>query len=192
MVLTGDYEGTIIKIKAKKPGEECAQKVYYRFRMQSEELQYLKCVYTPSNNIFSSSFERNSYIDFRFNDYRTLDAGLIERMQAEKNIPIIVEKFHFLLITKAQVQVTASEQYTERSLNKELWNNYYSEFDPDNLIVANHWHKKTAGEGIKEVALLIKLKENVCTNITIGIYIIVLMMITVLFNVLSNWIWSML
>lgn len=158
--------------------------------MQADNLQELKSVYTPNNNILSSSFEKNSYIDFRFNDCRTLDAGLIEKLQKEENVPVVIEKFHFLLITKAQVQVAASEQYTERSLNKELWNNYYSGFDPDHLIVANHWHKKAGEKEIKEISLLIRLKENVCTNITIGIYLLILMVITIVFNCLSNWIWS--
>ena len=104
-----------------------------------------------------------------------MEAGLIEKLQKKENMPVFIEKFHFLLITRAQVQLSASEQYTERSLNKELWSNYYSGFDPNDLIVANHWHKKAGEKEIREVSLLIRLKENVCTNITISIYLFILM-----------------
>lgn len=185
-----DFEGTIVKIRVKKPGNDCkSHKIYYRLRMEAEVLQELKKVYTPGNNILLSSFEKNSYIDFRFNDGRTLEARLIEEMEEENNIPVFIEKFHFLLITKAQVQVTASEVYTERSLEKELWNAYYSKFGKKNLIVANHWHKKDES-GIRKISLLIKFRENVCTNGTILLYLIVLFFITVLFNGVSAFIWN--
>lgn len=189
--ITNDFEGTIIKIKAKKPEEDCAFKIYYRFRIETAALKEMKNVYTPTNNVLSSSFERYSYVDFRFNDYRTLDTGLIEEMQKKTNVSIFIEKFHFLLITKAQIQVMASEEYTERSLNKELWNAYYQDFGQENLIVANHWHKKAKEKEIKEVSLLIKFHENVCTNRTIAVYVLILFALTVLFNSISTWVWEL-
>jgi hypothetical protein len=181
-----EFDGSIIKIYTKDMNIDSQIKYYFRFRITSNNLESFIKKRQSSNWLLQSATSSNYFIDFRFNDRRSLDSSLLEYMDNIEKLGTVVgiNKIHFLLLTRADVDLftnTFIKTFTgERQLEKHIWKKYL-EYEPNNIIVANHW--KFAENNC---IIYIKFKVNKCNIKTILTYIFILFMLTVAFNTISS------
>ncbi len=152
--------------------------MYIRFRISSKKLFELAQEIKNKDFLFESAISLNKFIDFRFNDIRTLDTTLLQEMN-KKNAEMEFEKIHFLLMTKADVDIINSNS-AERLLEDNVWYKYMG-FNPKTFIVANHWRF----EGKKEFNLFIKLKLKRFSWFHLLAYLFIIIFISVIANVIS-------
>ncbi len=172
------YGGSIIKIDINELKLKIDTPMYIRFRISSKKLFELAQEIKNKDFLFESAISLNKFIDFRFNDIRTLDTTLLQEMN-KKNAEMEFEKIHFLLMTKADVDIINSNS-AERLLEDNVWYKYMG-FNPKTFIVANHWRF----EGKKEFNLFIKLKLKRFSWFHLLAYLFIIIFISVIANVIS-------
>lgn len=75
--------------------------------------------------------------------------------------------------------VTKNASLSERRLEKHIWEKYLGH-EPKEMIVANHWRLAD-----NNYVVYIKFNVNKCNIRTIFLYLVVLLLITLIFNLLS-------
>lgn len=180
------YNGTLLSISRPKQFEDSSTTEYYRLRIKSAcFFSMIKC-YSPQNILLQSAVSITEAIDFRFNDYRSLPASLLEEMRTGKSYQI--GKVHFLLITESDVDLLYSSiTPTARELEKEIWKNYYDQLSNTN-VVAYHWKFKseTKEKLIENCIMFVKTRVHKCNWKTILLYLLVAGSLAVLFNYISQ------
>lgn len=184
IALENNYGGTLISISFPDAlkGEELPS--YFRFRLKSKEFKQIIKRYKPDNIFFQSARTTLEAIDFRFNDYRSMDSSLLEMMRQGVNCSI--EKVHFLLLTEADVELHYySSQPTARELENKIWLSYFQELQ-NKSIVAYHWKfKKVTEDKLENCIMFVKTKIHKCNWKTVIAYIIALGILTIAFDYLS-------
>ena len=166
---------------------------YFRFRInipspEGEDAIVRK--YTPANTFLQSTFATTYIIDFRFNDNRSLPVSVSNAIIQKGNDFVGVSKLHFLLMTKAHVDVeTGAEGVSIRELERDIWDGYIGERFNSKDIVAYHTAKKSE---TKQWEFFAKLKVNNSTTQVVLTYLVALGVITTIFNVFSTWICKLL
>lgn len=165
-----------------------AGKVYVRFRLTIGNKTGLISSNDSRDKILTSALSREEVIDFRLNDYRTLDDKIRERISGDADDvcrPSSVT-IHTLLMANSSVDVDSFETLHEKRLLEggSSWKDYAPNGEPKE-IVAWHWKRKLdkAGEGYK---LYLKLKINVCNRGTIALYLLFLALFSVFTNAASD------
>ena len=101
---------------------------YLRFRIKTNRLFCFIHKYTPPKAYFlQSMFDVTYMIDFRYHNIRSLDKNLIEKFSEKENSIVPVNKLHFLLITKAYVNVEMNDDHSIRKLEDNVWKSYVNE-----------------------------------------------------------------
>lgn len=184
--LENKYGGTILSFNCSKKLSESPLPAYFRFRIQSKEFkQIIKC-YNPQKLFLQSAVSTTEAIDFRFNDYRSLQPTLLEEMRA--GISYSIGKVHFLLLTEADVDLQySSTNATARELENNVWKGYFKNLFKIN-IVAYHWKFVSAVDSklIENCIMFVKTKVHKCNWKTIMIYIAALGIFTLFFNFVSS------
>jgi len=183
--LENKFGGTLISIP-KPTSIESQLPIYFRFRIQSKMLKKIIKCYNPQNIFLQSAFSTIEAIDFRFNDYRSVDPSLLEQIRLQKSYNI--EKVHFLLVTEADVDLQySSGSETARELEKDVWKQYFSHIKSKN-VVAYHWKFKSDSSEklIGNCIMFVKTKVHKCNWITILLYLLVLGVTTLFFEFISR------
>ncbi|HEY5583241.1 MAG TPA: hypothetical protein VIK78_01975 [Ruminiclostridium sp.] len=180
------YDGTLLIINFPKTLRYIGLPSYFRFRIQSKCFNQIIKSYKPKNIFLQSAISAIEAIDFRFNDYRSLNPSLLEQMR--EGISYSIGKVHFLLLTEADVELQYSSMpSTARELEIKIWNGYFEDLCGKN-IVAYHWKFKKEYDNklIENCIMFVKTKVYKCNWLTIMMYIVSLGIFTIFFNYLSN------
>ena len=146
-------DGTILKIKTENiiktkdtiPNDSA---YYLRFRIRNQEFPFLIHKYSSPAKALQSIFNTTYMIDFRYHNVRSLDKTLIEKFSEKGNSPVNVTSLHFLLMTKAYVDVTNSDFKSVRKIEQDVWKNYVDGQDTNDLVAYHYAHKaKNASNG---------------------------------------------
>ena len=139
-------DGTILKIKTDKiikaKTTVSNDSTYYlRFRIKNKELPFLIHNYSSPAKALQSMFNTTYMIDFRYHNVRSLDKTLIEKFSEKGNSPINVTSLHFLLMTKAYVDVSNSDFKSVRKIEQDVWKSYVDGQDTNDLVAYHYAHK---------------------------------------------------
>ena len=180
------YDGTVISFECLDELANLNIPIYFRLRITSYNFRQIIKPYKPHNIFLQSAISIIEAIDFRFNDYRSLNSSLLEEMR--NSISYKIGKVHFLLLTEADVDLQYSlAGVTARELENKVWNGYFDNIFNKN-IVAYHWRfsSETSNKLIENCIMFVKTKVYRCNIKTIIIYILILGVLTVLFNYISH------
>lgn len=114
---------------------------YFRFRIKGCPLDFLIHEYSSRSKVLQSLFNVTYMIDFRYHNIRSLDNSLIERFHEKENQIVKVKALHFLLMTKAYVDVTGRAFSNVRKIESEVWKDYVGGQDTTDLL-AYHFADK--------------------------------------------------
>lgn len=130
-------------------------------------------------------------VDFRFDDLRSLPEAISNKIISTNTDFVPVSKLHFLLMTKAHVDVeTGARDISLRELENATWDNYIDKKFDTKDVVAYHCAEKKIDKSIKQWEFFAKIKVNNSTWRVVALYLLVLAIITISFNLLSNWLWD--
>ena len=195
--------GTIIKIPTEnittsheKSSTATDSDTYYlRFRIHHSSLQTMIHQYEPWTRRILGAVDATNMIDFRYNNVRSLDRTLIEQFYRTGNKRIQVKSLHFLLMTKAYIDVESQTISSVRKLETNVWSDYICDDKKRNLedIVAYHHsfkpkQNKQNGEKQNEnfltsAEIFLKIRK---TKTKIVYYVIVAVLISIFSSFLSS------
>ncbi|MBQ8847457.1 MAG: hypothetical protein IJ003_00765 [Candidatus Gastranaerophilales bacterium] len=187
------YDGTVISINLTNKSfieNEC---YYFRLRFNSKKLN--KIVESKSDDLFLNSIgTENNFIDFRLNNWRSLNnSSLKERIQNESIKQYCIKKINFFLMTEGKIDVNSLTKKSERKLENEIWEKY-TEKKIDNVIIASQWQDKisenTKVKNIESFNVYAKFKYQLCTPSIIINYILIFAIINVLYSLLYNYLFT--
>lgn len=158
-------DGTILKIKTsniisgRRTDSETFPTYYLRFRIKNHPLSFLIHQYSSPVSALQSIFHTTYMVDFRYHNIRSLDKTLIEKFSEEGNHRVNVSELHFLLMTKAYVDVTDATFKSIRTIERNVWKNYVDNRDTTDLVAYHYAHKpKERGENIPSSELFAKFR----------------------------------
>lgn len=169
---------------------------YFRFRIALSDSEINSSIvrsYKPKNTFLQSTFATTYIVDFRFNDIRSLPDDISSTIIKTGNSFVDVTKLHFFLMTKAHVDVeTGDKDNSLRELELNVWDDYVAKKFETKDIVAYHC-SKTPGKPdtfISQWEFFAKLRVNNSTFCVLATYLLALGFITIVFNIISSWICS--
>lgn len=124
-------------------------KYYLRFRIRHKNLAYMIHQYTPPHSQLFGFFDSTYMIDFRYHNVRSLDKTLIEEFYRSENAIVNVKSLHFLLMTKAYIDVESQYLSNVRKLETDVWCEYIDRENSHDLedILAYHHALKPKPKG---------------------------------------------
>jgi hypothetical protein len=179
-----NFEGTIVTINLPKQD----QRIYLRYRIKGKFINSLSTISKPTNAILESAFSEIEMIDFRVNEIRDLNLSLLEGINKKL---LKIEKLHFFFICSNDEEVVGNHQpfLSCRNLENYRWNNYVDLPNTDKQIyLAYHWKEKAK----ESVSILIKSKYERNNLKTIFKYAIFALVIAVVIELFSNWLYDVL
>lgn len=180
------FEGTLLSITIPDKLSNDDETIYFRCRIQSKEFCKVIKSYNPKNVFLQSAISIIEAIDFRFNDYRSLNSSLLELMR--KGVSYSIGKVHFLLLTEADVEISfSSVTAIARELETNIWNGYFSPLSGKS-IVAYHWKfkREDSNKLIENCIMFVKTKVHKCNFVTIIVYLLSLSTITLFLTWLAK------
>lgn len=190
-----DPSGTLITIELDYQG---SRDLYIRFRVLGEYPQKLSFIDKPPNAIFQSAFYRTDTIDFRLNEMRVLPNKFIENMKSNGKV-FAFSKIHFFFICTSKEEWFFSQlPYANcRILESNKWNSYAEGTavtknactPPESKvpILAYHWKSATKDDQlISDFNILIKTKFEQNVFRTIGIFLVVGLLLSLITEVLGS------
>ena len=142
ITINNKYEGTILTIKlSERKNLKENQMYYFRFRSTAKSLN--KFIEKRTNlNLLNALLTENDFIDFRLNDWRSLNNdSLIEHVRNSKIKDYCLEKVNFFVMTNGSIEIISNTKKSERKLEKGVWENYI-QFDNHQVILAHQWQQK--------------------------------------------------
>ncbi len=183
-MISHDYEGTIIKIDLSKADATILGKCYLRFRIKCKEIGPVIYEQHEKWQLFSSAITKTEVIDFRINEDRNYPKDLREIIQNEFSL----KKVHFLIMTNSNDLFNSNNaDYSCRSLEPELWNDYINNNKLDNMVA---YHLKTKAErdgSIDSFNSLVTIKYRHTSIIRILVYLAFIILLELLSNAIYDW-----
>lgn len=138
--------GTILTIKTDKIiyRREATDKndtYYFRFRVKGIPMDFLIHKYSPPHFVLQSLFHTTCMVDFRYHNIRSLENSLIEKFYEKSHHIVHVESLHFLLMTKAYMDVSSNSFNSVRKIEYQVWRDYVNGHDTKDLV-AYHFSDK--------------------------------------------------
>lgn len=207
-IVQSDYEdGVCLEIDVDKIRQQVASipnaqftendVFYFRFRVKIPDPKQNNTIvrkYTPQNSFLQSTLATTYIVDFRFDDLRSLPEAISSKIITSGTDFVPVSKLHFLMMTKAHVDVeTGARDISLRELEYKTWDNYIgNKFDTKD-VVAYHCAEKVKNDHppIKQWEFFAKIKVNNSTWKVVVIYLLVLALISIFFNLCSNQLWEL-
>lgn len=191
-----EQAGTLVRIELSDSLPEGP--LYFRFKLSGSAVADLVQQFDSKDSPLTTAFSRDEIVDFRFNDYRTLPDLINDKVEGiGLKIHIRSVQAHFLLMTDSGVEVDSGIELKEkRLLEEDLWDEYFAKghnkagnrhiFGRSSTnIVAYHWKKTdlSLSDGFR---LYLKLRLYVCNGKTIAKYLMILFVITFVFDVIEQ------
>lgn len=139
--------GTIIQIEIQGqdelPKQSFATPVYIRFRISPKNLKSVVYSEHVSNDFLQSAFSEIDLFDFRLNEQRNIDAGIVEQVKTDGYKLMRFNKVHlfFMSETKENIQNGSSVEIDSRLLEQEKWKNYIPVNSLQTNYIAHHWKR---------------------------------------------------
>lgn len=190
-VSSNGYKGTIMKIPVvhivskdvAKTVESRCDTYYFRFRIKNLPLDFLIHGYTPRHAALQSIFNTTHMIDFRYHNVRSLDKSLVERFYEPDHHVVFAEEIHFLLITKAYVDVSGEQFKNTRKIEQQVWGEYVDGNNTEDLVAYNHVDRGTDGSG--EMFARLRMERS-----DILWYILAIAIMNVICSFVATWLWQ--
>lgn len=169
---------------------------YFRFRVRIPDPKQTNTIvrrYTPPNSFLQSTLATTYIVDFRFDDLRSLPDAISSKIITPNTNFVPISKLHFLLMTKAHVDVeTGARDISLRELEDETWDDYIDKKFGTKDVVAYHCAVKRNAEQppIKQWEFFAKIKVNNSTWRVVVVYLIALAIITIVLNLASSLLWE--
>lgn len=143
VILSKFGEGTILTIKTERVlyGGSPTDVYYFRFRIKEFPCEFLIHQYSTPHRAIQSLFHTTYMIDFRYHNVRSLQKSLIEKFNEKSNHVVNVTSLHFLLMTKAYIDMSIDGIKSVRKLEDEIWKDYVDGNDTTDLV-AYHFSQK--------------------------------------------------
>ena len=162
----------------------------YYFRFRCFALSLNKFVEKRVNlNILNALLMENDFIDFRLNDWRSLNNdSLIEHVRNSKIKDYCLEKVNFFVMTNGSIEIISNTKKSERKLEKGVWENYI-QCNKNQVILAHQWQQKinskdkdaSSAKSIENFNVYLKFKKqwlNWATVLGYAILIIIIKLIS--------------
>ncbi len=165
---------------------------YIRIRINHDYTSLLSHIDKPSNAIFQSAFSKTEIIDFRINEARELSNELLQDIETE-GVMYFFSKIHFFFICSSREEFLFSHVpfISARQLEKGRWKNYIGLKNlKSEAVLAYHWKEKQGDNPINDFNALVQTKYENNSRKTIFKYVIILMLLSILFNLISNVIYN--
>ena len=115
-------ENTLVELKIPElPDKATFDDVYVRFRIKLPQTSPILRSYERPFKFIRGAFQQSYIIDFRYNDKRSLSKNMLESIGGKW---VKTQKVHFLLISKAAVDVECSGTVKKRMLEDGVWLKY--------------------------------------------------------------------
>ena len=202
-------EGTCLEIDVEKFKNKIASAVhagmsisekdpyYFRFRVNIPSPSQNNTIvrrYKPPNNFLQSTLITTYIIDFRLNDTRSLSNKINDQIKHPNNALVDISKLHFLLMTKAHIDVeTGEKNISLRELESNTWDDYIDhKFEIKDIVAFHCSEKPKDGKTLVSAQweFFAKLKCNNSTFRVIFTYFIALLIITIILDGISGFFWK--
>lgn len=198
------YNGTELSFKIKLPQKVKNSKLYIRFRIKKDYSDVFSTIDKPSNAILQSKFSKTELFNFRINEVRDISNELLEEIHFSDQDLTKFNKIHIFYICSAKDEYQFSHKNYEgvRILERSKWETYINEkilYDNSQML-AYHFKEKSNlkidEEGNKIIKpiidynFLIQTKYEINDRFTIFYYLSALFLITLSFNLISNFFWE--
>ena len=118
-------------------------KCYLRLRIKNHDFKFLIYKYHLPHKGLQNILKTTYMVDFRYNNTRSLSKTIIEEMRNEQHAIPQIKELHFLLITKAYVNVSETAFSRKRMIEYNVWEDYVADKDGEDRktteLVAYHY-----------------------------------------------------
>lgn len=156
--------------------------IYIRFRIRDVSLQnVLYFDSEPFNKSLDSAFSGTRVLDFKINEKRNIDKSITAKMDLDEKVLVEFEQVHFLVMEPSSYDMISytQNQMTCRELEKNLWNDYLSDYTPVELndkaghVLAYHWKAKKKDKKIRDFSCFAKINYQKMQMKTVLAYVLV-------------------
>lgn len=172
------------------------EQIYFRLRvyLPSGKSSPFIHVITPLDRRFQSGFEEIEYIDFRFNELRTLPPQVENKIRAEEThgkVNISLVAFLTAFPVHSELSASSIQWHKNRLLEHDPWNDYVPSGIPGGMVVY-HWKKEAKdGNGVADFSSFVKLHTRRSDRRILLSYLVVAFLFGLLGNLaasgISSW-----
>lgn len=193
-------DGVIIKISFKLISKVKNEKLYIRFRINKDYSDTFCTISKPANEVLQSQFSKTELFNFRINEVRDISNEVLEKININKLVRFERILFFYICSTSDEYLYSHKPYSGLRILEKDKWNTYIGDdvLNNTNNILAYQFKETAKKEGgnsenvvlINDYNFLFQTKYDHNNKKTIWKYLLYLFLITLSFNLISNFIWS--
>lgn len=138
------------------------EQIYFRLRvyLPSGKSSPFIHVITPLDRKFQSGFEEIEYIDFRFNEVRTLPPQVENKIRSDEatgKVNINLVAFLTAFPVHSELSASSVQWHKNRLLEHDPWNDYVPSGIPGGMVVY-HWKKESKdSNGVADFSSFVKL-----------------------------------
>ncbi|MGV2111674.1 hypothetical protein ACQZ46_10380 [Agrobacterium salinitolerans] len=138
------------------------ERIYFRLRvyLPSGKSSPFIHVITPHDRKFQSGFDEIEYIDFRFNEIRTLPPLVENKIRTDENqgkVNISLVAFLTAFPVRSELSASSIQWHKNRLLEHDPWDDYVPSGIPGGMVVY-HWKKEDKeGNGVADFSSFVKL-----------------------------------
>jgi hypothetical protein len=190
-------DGTLLTITRQAVEQACANlpvegRVYFRLRAfvtSGKPGPFIKVV-PPHDRLFQSGYTEVEYVDFRFNEARTLPPEveqLMRRDPAGSRVGLKLIAFLAAIPVLSDLTAATMETHKKRLLEHELWNAYVPSGIPEGMVVY-HW-KKEHERNVEDFSAFVKMQTRRSGKGVLFAYLAIAFTFGVLGNLAASAIW---
>ncbi|SCB53013.1 hypothetical protein [Rhizobium lusitanum] len=167
------------------------ERAYFRLRIYlnpNDNGHFIRII-RPSDRNFQSGSEEIEYIDFRFNELRTLPPQVelrIKADEADKKVPVSLIAFLTAFPINSDLAASSIQWHKNRLLEFSPWNDYVSTGVPDGMVVY-HWKRiAEPGKGLLDFSSFVKLQTRRTGRKTVTKYLAIAFAFGLLGNLVAT------
>ncbi|TAV49124.1 hypothetical protein ELI02_10975 [Rhizobium leguminosarum] len=169
-VAAENSDGTFLSITRAAIESVCSgwrdgERAYFRLRVYlnpNDNGHFIRII-RPSDRNFQSGSQEIEYIDFRFNELRTLPPQIelrIKSDEAVKKVPITLIAFLTAFPINSELAASSIQWHKNRLLEFSPWNDYVPTGVPDGMVVY-HWRRVAEpGKELLDFSSFVKLQTR--------------------------------
>ena len=183
---SGKFGGTLVsfKVKGEKTGTQVSDQ-YYRFRIFPKKYGTFVKRYRPQNSFFESAFIETEIVDFRIAEKRNQSENLLEAIAEGKTFEFKAINFFVMSPIHDEIMSDGVNIVYKRQLEEgHFWDDYLEQ----TYKKASVYKCKSPNEEelIEDFNCFFKIKYRKSNFLTILIYLIVLCVVTILLDAVSE------
>ncbi|MCQ1855373.1 hypothetical protein [Neorhizobium galegae] len=187
--------GTVLSIRRTALESVCnnlkeGDRAYFRLRvfLNPTNGHFIRVI-SPGDRNFHSGSEEIEYIDFRFNELRTLPVAIEQRMNADEGsmkVPVTLIAFLTAFPINSDLASSSIQWHKNRLLESQPWSDYVDSGVPDGMVVY-HWKRKAEpGKSLLDFSSFVKLQTRRTGRRTVIIYLLVAFLFGLTGNVVAS------